>query len=173
MTGSRRRLESNRAGANRVAKNNGFTLVEVLIVVVIMAVLAATVIPQFSASADDARESALAHNLHTMRAQIELYKVQHDGVAPTIANDADGVPSLPQLYSRTNAAGAIGVAPATYPFGPYVLNRLPPNPLNGNKYIIVDATASWPPSAQTAAGGWFYNEDTGEIKPNATDHLED
>ena len=43
--------------------NQGFTLVEVLIVVVIMAVLAAVVIPQFSSTTDDARKSTIEFNL--------------------------------------------------------------------------------------------------------------
>mgnify|MGYP002626473716 CR=1 FL=1 len=39
-------------------RHSGFTLVEVLIVVVIMAVLAATIIPQFSDSSKDAKVSS-------------------------------------------------------------------------------------------------------------------
>jgi prepilin-type N-terminal cleavage/methylation domain-containing protein len=144
----------------------GFTLIEVLIVVVILAVLAATVIPQFSSSAEDAKDSTLRFN------QIELYKLHHDGAVPAVANDADGVATLPALYSRTDASGAIGTDPATYPFGPYVLNALPRNPLNGNKYVIV-TPGTWPPTAATSAGGWFYNTTTGEIIPNADGHLND
>src|SRR5687767_2144937 len=59
-----------------------FTLIEVLIVVVIMAVLAATIIPQFSSSTKDARESSLRFNLHALRSQIELYKLHHTGAVP-------------------------------------------------------------------------------------------
>jgi general secretion pathway protein G len=44
--------------------HRGFTLIEVLIVVVIMAILAGTIIPQFAASTDDAKASALKFNLH-------------------------------------------------------------------------------------------------------------
>ena len=53
-------------------RRSAFTLIEVLIVVVIMAVLAATIIPQFSASTEDAKTSQLSFNVHTMRSQIEL-----------------------------------------------------------------------------------------------------
>ena len=58
-------------------RQRGFTLVEVLIVVVIMAVLAATIIPQFADSTKDAKVSTAKFNLHTLRSQIELYKSQH------------------------------------------------------------------------------------------------
>jgi general secretion pathway protein G len=158
MNSSRRRL--------------AFTLVEVLIVVVIMAVLAATVIPQFSASTEDAKDSSLKYNLHSLRGQIELYKLHHDGAVPAVANDANGDPSLPALYSRTDVSGTIGTDPATFPYGPYVLNALPRNPFNGNFNIIV-VPGTWPPSAETSAGGWFYNSTTGEIRANADGHLED
>ena len=46
-----------------------FTLVELLIVVVIMAVLAATVIPEFSSSTVDAQINTSVFNLQTMRSQ--------------------------------------------------------------------------------------------------------
>ena len=153
-------------------RQGGFTLIEVLIVVVIMAVLAATVIPQFSTTADDAKNSTLAYNLHAMRSAIELFKLHHNGSMPTVANDVDGNPSLPQLYSATDATGAIGTAGPSFPYGPYILNRLPNNPLNGDKNVIV-TTATWPPAASTAAGGWFYHAASGQIAPNADDHLND
>ncbi len=51
----------------------GFTLVELLIVVIILGVLAAVVIPQFGASTQEANMAALDSNLATMRNAIELY----------------------------------------------------------------------------------------------------
>ena len=59
------------------SKKSGFTLVEMLIVVVIMGILAAIVVPQFSQSSDDARYSSSIQNLQTFRAQIDLFKNQH------------------------------------------------------------------------------------------------
>ena len=53
---------------------NGFTLVEILVVVVILGILAAVVIPQFSEASTDAKFSSLCTNLHTLRSQIEMYK---------------------------------------------------------------------------------------------------
>ena len=50
-----------------------------LIVVVIMAILAATIIPQFTDSTKDAKASTTKFNLHTLRSQIELYRTQHNG----------------------------------------------------------------------------------------------
>src|SRR5437867_11185786 len=63
-------------------RRSAFTLIEILIVVVIIAVLAATIIPQFTDSQKDARISTAQFNLNTLRAQIELFKAQHSGALP-------------------------------------------------------------------------------------------
>lgn len=54
----------------------GFTLVEILIVVVILGILAAIVIPQFTNASEEARESSLKSNLQSLRSQIHLYKIR-------------------------------------------------------------------------------------------------
>ncbi len=152
-------------------RRTGFTLIEVLIVVVIMAVLAATIIPQFSSSAEDAKASTLLFNLNQFRSQIELYKLDHSGAIPVVAADTFGIPTLPQMYSKTDVTGTIGTGTA-FPLGPYVANkRLPSNPINNSYYVTGLLTAAWPPLAATSDGGWFYNKDTGEIIANDADHL--
>jgi len=60
-------------------KRAAFTLVEVMIVVVILGILAATVLPQFISTNDDAKESVLVQDLQTLRSQIQLFKFQHNG----------------------------------------------------------------------------------------------
>ena len=67
--------ESNRVSARR---QGGFTLVELLIVVIILTIIAAIVIPQLSASTDDAKVAALDSNLARIRSAIDLY-YQHTG----------------------------------------------------------------------------------------------
>lgn len=54
----------------------GFTLIEILIVVVILGILAAVVVPQFTNAADDANNAAVRSQLQTIRGQIELYRAQ-------------------------------------------------------------------------------------------------
>lgn len=63
-----------------------FTLIEILIVVVILGILAAIVVPQFTDAADDANEAAVRSQLQTLRGQIELYRAQV-GEDPTLLDD--------------------------------------------------------------------------------------
>src|SRR5687768_12514635 len=67
------------ASVYMVSARCGFTLVEVLIVVIVMAILAAAVIPQLTSSAEDAKRSAGDYNVGVLRSVIQTYKTQHAG----------------------------------------------------------------------------------------------
>src|SRR5712671_3331640 len=108
-------------------RRSAFTLIEVLIVVVIMAILAATIIPQFTDSTKDAKSSTVKFNLATLRSQIQLYRTQHNGVNPTA--------TLVELTSATDVSGATGTG-ATFVYGPY-LREIPMNPFTNSKGVKV------------------------------------
>jgi general secretion pathway protein G len=139
----------------------GFTLIEVLIVVIILSILAATIIPRYLSTADDAKQSSLNHNLHVMEAQFEIYRAQHLNTYPTITNN-----SLPQLTSPTNANGEIGAAGPLYPFGPYVLEP-PMNPYDGSMKVTPAAVPGQKPGGVVGnLGGWQYDVSNGAFWPN-------
>ena len=147
---------------------SGFTLIEVLIVVIIMAILAATVIPQFTSSTKDARQSAMAFNQSSVRSQIELYKAQHLGVLPTIVSGL-----IPQLTGVSDVNGNTNAtnpaAPdATKPFGPY-MDQLPANPFNAlNTFEGQSLKGSSTAPNPDGTTGWIMDTDTGIIWPNNT-----
>lgn len=150
-------------------KNTGFTLVEILIVVIILGILAAIVIPQFTEASNDARVSAMVSDLQTVRSQIELYKVQHLDAHPGTA--ADGTWTVAafktQLMGKTDSKGTIS---ATGTLGPY-LQKFPTNPFN-NADTIVDATAATDPNTQLdATSGWWFNHTTGSFGVNYTKYM--
>ena len=62
-----------------------FTLIEILIVVVILGILAAIVIPQFTDASEDAMISSVRSQLQTLRSQVELFRVQNQGNTPAFA----------------------------------------------------------------------------------------
>jgi prepilin-type N-terminal cleavage/methylation domain-containing protein len=144
----------------KAKRNNGFTLVEILIVVVIMAVLAATIIPQFSDSAQDAKANTALFNLHTLRSQIELYKSQHDGKTP------DTLLLLTKETDRTGAEVAGG------PYGPYI-HEIPANPLKEPTVANLEKAITAPPAAGSAdnTAGWLYFKDKGQVWINHNDYL--
>lgn len=70
----------------RNMRNKGFTLVEILIVVVILGILAAIVIPQFTDASTEAKQSSLDSNIHAMQSAIQLFEIR-EGAWPTALTD--------------------------------------------------------------------------------------
>ncbi len=116
--------------------NKAFTLVEILIVVIILGILAAIVIPQFTEASNEARDSAVRSDLQTIRSQIELYKIQHFDQYPgdTDASDANiNVTSSSAFKDDLSKQTDSGCATGT-DFGPHI-GSFPKNP------FIVDANS--------------------------------
>ncbi len=135
---------------------SGFTLVEILIVVVILGILAAIVIPQFTDASTEAKTSSLMTDLQTMRSQIELYKIQHN-------DDLPGSGSASFIEAMTGTTDIHGTASGSY--GPYV-QQIPTNQFNDKKDIT---EANTTPEAAPDTG-WFFNTTTGEWRAGDADH---
>ena len=156
----------------RAFHSRGFTLVELLIVVVILGILAGIVLPSFTASTEDAQVAAAVQNLQSLRASTDLYKVQHNnlfpgypvgGGAPTAALFVDQLTLASQKDGSTAALGTAG-----FDLGPYLRNGMPNNPFNELNTVLIIADAAAMPGAADDTTGWIFKPLTGELKCNST-----
>ena len=146
--------------------HGGFTLVEILIIVMILAILAMVVIPKWGQATDDARESALASDLQTARRQIQLYTVQHNDRRPEF-NEGGAVDTanfIARMTGRTDPSGKLNLSGQC---GPY-LNDWPSNPFveSANAQKIQFHSNESPP--RHGITGWYYSLTTGILYANST-----
>ena len=153
----------------------GFTLVELLIVVVILGVLAAIAIPQFSASTDDSKVAALDASLNNLRTAIELYYQQHGHYPSAVAGGGTYAVNTEatftaQLASFTSAAGVVSTTKdATYKYGPYLKkSTLPAEPINNIATVEIVTTGTLGMTASGSTGGWKFDNKTGQLIANIT-----
>ena len=126
----------------RHRRQRGFTLVEILIVVIILGILAAIVIPQFTSASQDARKNSLTSQLQTLRSQIELYKLQHGDALPDLVTD----------WTQFTGTTTFG----TNTYGPY-MQQIPKTPMNG--LTTVEDLASG--GAPAGGNGWAFDYTAG------------
>ncbi|MHC5026266.1 MAG: type II secretion system protein [Planctomycetota bacterium] len=126
---------------NRVINRTrrAFTLIEILIVVVILGLLAAIVIPQFTDASTDAQDASLRSQLQTIRSQLELYRVQNNDVYPDLVTN--------QWDDLVN--------------GDY-LQAAPKNPFLGGDTANNTAVAT----VVTGGAGWGWDAAGGELTAN-------
>ena len=132
----------NRAGA--------FTLVEILIVVVILGILAAIVVPQFTSAADEARGGNVATQETTLETQLELWAARNNGSYPDLATD-DWDDMIAQNYLKAE------------PSNPFTSASDDGTLVTDFDFTDVDS-ANAEASAEDAADGWLYDSTDGIIR---------
>ena len=120
----------------RMRRARGFTLIEMLVTVAIVAVLASVALPLSEMSVQRGKEQELRRSLREVREAIDAYKLAVDEKRIARAADQSGYPpNLNVLFE--------GVTDAKSPKGEkiYFLRRLPRDPLH--KDAAISAAQTW------------------------------
>ena len=149
--------------------NKGFTLVEILIVVIILGILAAIVIPQFTEASNDARDSSLKSDLQTARSQLELYKVQHLEKYPSVDETGalDTGNFIARMTGKTDQDGKLNTAGI---FGPY-LQKFPKNQFVDSS--VADVVSFGATQVTDGSAGWWFDTNTGRFTAGDLAHSTD
>lgn len=135
----------------------GVTLIEMMVVLVIIAIIAALIVPNVIGRPDEARVTVAKSDIHTLAASLELYRLDAR-VYPTTEQGLDALVHRPTLEP----------VPQVWAEGGYLAN-LPQDPW-GNGYIYVSPGQSAPYDlmsygADGAAGGTGINADLTNSQP--------
>jgi general secretion pathway protein G len=106
---------------HRAASRSGFTLIEIMVVVVILAILAALIVPKVMSRPDEARVVAAQQDIGALMQALKLYRL-----------DNLRYPTTEQGLGALVARPSLAPAPANWKPGGYV-ERLPKDPW-GNPY---------------------------------------
>lgn len=159
-------------------KQSGFTLIEILIVIIILGILAVVILPHVSVSSGDAKLSTLKTNLDAMRRIVELYYTEHNNTYPGVNGDngvlagnvglaAKGFERQLTRYTDVNGDVEENKDP-TYKFGPYIKGgELPMNPYNNENDVKCDITTTdITAKASDGSSGWKFYTKTGVLIAN-------
>ena len=146
-------------------RRNGYSLPHVIGWLTVFGFLAISLSPHLRPATprDDSLE--LQNRWSTLRAQIELYRFQHEGRLPAQDSDSETEFLADMLCSShldgSRAGSLVPLEVGQAPYGPYFSRNIPENPLNGRESVLV-TPANIPIS--DGSTGWWYCSTTGEIR---------
>lgn len=126
-----------------MARRGGYTIIEVMIVIVVLATLAAIVVPQMSGAQSTSIVAALKRQFQFIDSQVELYRTQHGEQLPT--QHADD----PLAAGGTNGGWGVMVSDGFLPEEPI-------NPFNMRSLLEEGTGDDARDLGREAMQGWFF-----------------
>jgi type II secretion system protein G len=116
----------------------GFSLIELMIVVVIIGILVAIAVPNFISMQNRAKEGSVKANMHSFQLAMEDYAVQNDGTYATATEKADVKALFPGGTWPKNPFTGSAYADADVGFGadPAASGDMAANPATTTSYTI-------------------------------------
>lgn len=111
---------------NTLNNRGGFTLIEIMVVIVILAMLAALVGPRLMGRTDDAKVTDAQVQIKNIETALKLYKL-----------DNGSYPSTEQGLGALVEKPTVGVIPKSYKDGGYLESKKMPKDPWGNDYLYV------------------------------------
>lgn len=109
-----------------IRNRNGFTLIEIMVVIVILALLAALVGPKLMGRTDDAKITDARVQIKNMETALKLYKL-----------DNGNFPTTEQGLAALVTKPTVGIIPKNYKEGGYLESQKVPKDPWGNDYLYV------------------------------------
>jgi general secretion pathway protein G len=112
--------------SGRLKSNSGFTLIEIMVVIVILALLAALVGPKIIGRSDDARVADAKVQIRNIETALKLYKL-----------DSSAFPTTDQGLAALITKPSTGVIPKNYKPEGYLESKTLPKDPWGNEFIYL------------------------------------
>lgn len=120
-----------------------FSLLEILVVLSIVALLAATLAPEAGRLMEKSRSSACLGNLRSLGVALNLYLADHDGTFPFINNPGQ------EVYTEENVPEGVEPVTLLQAFGPYGIDervlRCPSDVAFNNRFRTTGTSYEWRP----------------------------
>ena len=149
-------------------KKKGFTLVELMIVIVIIGILAAVAIPKFADMVDKSKEGATKGQLTSLRSALNIYYSDNEGKYIKTSNTQSTTPN-----------DTLGQVLQTYLVPKYITSIHPAKlPIKDNNHNCTTESSTvyavdFPTANVNTSGGWAYdgketNSSWGDIRVNCS-----
>jgi prepilin-type N-terminal cleavage/methylation domain-containing protein len=138
-------LVQDRTLRNRSTRR-GFTLVELVVVVLIIGIIAAVALPKMTTNSKTAKTNSAKQSLYVIRDAIELYRAENN----EYPQDAATLATL---------------------LKPYLKGPFPSCPIGANAGSADVAVGTDPPAVVSGGAGWAYTKTTGEFYINDSGYL--